>query len=135
MYTAGEESGDQEDDFIYAELISNGYAARVLSSADEIDLDAANYLRGIIYNPGEVRGNADPRCLNITEISASCKCVVAADPDTNTALVGSKDAFPPNYIYKRSVNSKCLRGEMSKIPINLTLIFGKGYRQRCGVVR
>ena len=79
FYTADEESGKTADDSRYSELIYNVYTVSVLSGVDGKDWGSVNYLRGLIYNPGDARDNADPTCLKLTEISASCKYVATTD--------------------------------------------------------
>ena len=97
-YTADEEPGDLEGGCRYAELSSNGYTEAVLSSVGENDWDPVSYFRGLMYFAGEVRGKADPMCLNNTKIAASCKYIVTAKLATSTYICDHKSASATTYI-------------------------------------
>lgn len=86
FFVANEESGVPGEDCIYAKLISNGYPGSVLSSVDEKDWVCMNYLRSLFYNSGDVQNIADPNCLKLGKITASCKYIASGDIAINTAI-------------------------------------------------
>ena len=85
---------------VYGKLISNGYKGAVISSGDGNDWDSVNYLRGLIYKPGEDRIEAEPLCLKPPKISASCKYVGSADLSTVADQWVAKEATPI-YVYEK----------------------------------
>lgn len=123
--TLVEDSDGKACDFIYTELISNGYTGSLLSSADEWDWAVATYLRGVIYNVGEVRNKAAPKCLKSAQITAPCKYTASGDISTNSASGDSKDVSLPVTSRKEVGISKWPRATSSRTSANLTPIVGE----------
>ena len=67
----------------------------------------------LVYPNAEIANKADPHCLKITKIVASCEFLISSDMAQNTVDKESKGAFDSCYISRGIVDFEWEKGETS----------------------